>query len=108
MSSLGFWSIAAADPQRMTLVEPDGAEHTAGDLLASANQLVHGLRAIGLAPGDVVAVLLPNGREFIDSADHGRQLQQIADEQNLHTAKRPAVLAYGTHHEIDRIEQIGA
>lgn len=66
MSSLGFWSIAAADPQRMTLVEPDGAEHTAGDLLASANQLVHGLRALGLAPGDVVAVLLPNGREFIE------------------------------------------
>ena len=66
MSQLGFWSIAAAAPDRVTLVEPDLTEHTAGALLASCNQVVHGLRAMGLGHGDVVAVLMPNCVEFLE------------------------------------------
>ena len=66
MAQLGFWSIAAADPDRMTLVEPDYTEHTAGELLAACNQVVHGLRSAGLSQGDVVAMLMPNCAEFLE------------------------------------------
>lgn len=60
----GFWAQAAADPGRIVLVAPDGEEWTAGRLHSAANQLVHGLRAAGMRPGDAVAVVLPNGVEF--------------------------------------------
>ncbi len=60
MGSLGFWQRALADPGRVAAIEPDGTPHTAGDLLARVNQLTHGLRALGLQPGDGVAVLAPN------------------------------------------------
>ncbi|MFD0265559.1 acyl-CoA synthetase [Streptomyces sp. NPDC127106] len=61
----GFWAQAAADPQRVVLVTPEGEERTAGRLHADANRLVHGLRAAGLERGDAFAVLLPNGVEFL-------------------------------------------
>ena len=57
----GFWTIAEEVPDHLATVEPDGTEITAGDVLARANQLVHGLRALGLEPGDCVATVLPNG-----------------------------------------------
>jgi long-chain acyl-CoA synthetase len=60
----GFWAQAAADPERTVLVTPAGEEWSAGRLHASANQLVHGLRAAGLARGDAFAVVLPNSVEF--------------------------------------------
>ena len=60
MGSLGFWQRALADPGRVAAIEPDGTPHTAGDLLARVNQLTHGLRALGLQPGDGLAVLAPN------------------------------------------------
>ncbi|WP_433548873.1 acyl-CoA synthetase [Streptomyces sp. CA-294286] len=61
----GFWAQAAADPHRSILVAPGGESWTAGQLHAAANQLVHGLRAAGLARGDAFAVVLPNGVEFL-------------------------------------------
>lgn len=66
MSQLGFWTTATAHPDRLAVVEPDGREHTAGDVLARANRLVHGLRALGLQPGDCVAMALPNGVEALE------------------------------------------
>jgi long-chain acyl-CoA synthetase len=66
VADLGFWSIAGADPDRLAVVDPDERLVSAGELLASANQLVHGLRALGLAPGDTIAVVLPNGVEFLE------------------------------------------
>jgi long-chain acyl-CoA synthetase len=61
MGSLGFWRLAAADPEWVAVVEADGLEHRAGELLARVNQLTRGLRELGLAEGDGVAVLAPNG-----------------------------------------------
>ncbi|MFE0130590.1 acyl-CoA synthetase [Streptomyces sp. NPDC059037] len=61
----GFWAQAAADPDRVMLIAPDGAEWTARRLHAAVNQLVHGLRAAGLERGDAFAVVLPNGVEFL-------------------------------------------
>ena len=63
---LGFWAIAQADPERPALVDPDEQPISAGELLASCNQLVHGLRAMGLEPGDAIAMLLPNCREVFE------------------------------------------
>ncbi len=45
---------------------PDGRTVTRGELLARANQLVHGLRALGLTAGDTVAVVLPNGLPMVE------------------------------------------
>ncbi|HYI60449.1 MAG TPA: acyl-CoA synthetase [Acidimicrobiales bacterium] len=66
MGDLGFWRLAEADPTWLALVDPDGGEHTAGDLLARANQAAHALRDLGLEAGDTLAVLLPNGVELIE------------------------------------------
>lgn len=61
MGSKGFWRRAQEDPGWIAVVDPDGTQHRAGDLLARANQLTHALRAEGLRPGDGIATLLPNG-----------------------------------------------
>jgi long-chain acyl-CoA synthetase len=58
---VGFWSRAREDPGWVAVVEPDGTEHRAGDLLDRVNQLVHGLRRLGLREGDGIAALVPNG-----------------------------------------------
>jgi long-chain acyl-CoA synthetase len=61
VSSRGFWRRAQEDPNWIAVVEPDGTEHSAGDLLSRVNQLTHALRARGLKPGDGIASQLPNG-----------------------------------------------
>jgi long-chain acyl-CoA synthetase len=66
MNELGFWTFAQQNPTSLAVVEPDGKEISAGQLLASANQIVHGLRALGLEPGDCVAVALPNCVEMLE------------------------------------------
>src|SRR6266542_4666177 len=58
-----FWERAAADPTHVAIVESDEHAVTAGELLVSANQLVHGLRALGLQPGDAIAAVLPSSLE---------------------------------------------
>ncbi|MCB9728239.1 MAG: acyl-CoA synthetase [Deltaproteobacteria bacterium] len=63
---LGFWNHALEHPERTAAVDPDGSEYTAGELLAAANRIVHGLRTRGLEPGDAVAVMLPNGHEVLE------------------------------------------
>lgn len=66
MSQFGFWNFAQNDPSKLGLVCPDGTEVSRGELLASCNQLVHGLRALGLEKGDCVATVIPNGRAMIE------------------------------------------
>jgi long-chain acyl-CoA synthetase len=58
---MGFWKHAQEDPGYLAIVDPDGTEHLAGDVLARANQVVHALRGLGLRKGDTVAAVLPNG-----------------------------------------------
>jgi long-chain acyl-CoA synthetase len=65
MAESGFYQLAAANPARVALVDPDGVEHTAGELLAEAHRITHGLRELGLGTDDVVAVFLPNCAEYI-------------------------------------------
>jgi len=58
---VGFWERAQEDPEWLAVVEPDGTEHRAGDLLGRVNQIVHALRARGLQVGDGITALVPNG-----------------------------------------------
>ena len=58
---LAFWRRALADPGWTAVIEPDGTRQSAGELLARVNRLTHGLRTLGLRPGDGIAGLLPNG-----------------------------------------------
>jgi len=62
----GFWVGAEKNPQRVALIDADGTSHSAGEIAASVNQLIHGLRARGFSQGDVVATLLPNCREMLE------------------------------------------
>ena len=66
MADFGFWNLAGQDPGRIALVDPDGRVLGAGELLANANRLVHGLRAAGLRPGDCLATVLPNGAPMVE------------------------------------------
>ncbi len=67
MSDLGFWNFAQKDPSKLALVCPEeGAEVSRGELLASCNRLVHGLRSLGLEKGDCVAAVIPNGRAMVE------------------------------------------
>jgi long-chain acyl-CoA synthetase len=66
VSQLGFWNIAQDDPERIALVEPDHTSHTAGELFEANNQVVHGLRSLGLERGDAVALLMPNNAAWIE------------------------------------------
>ncbi len=66
MTDFGFWAMAQEEPGHLALVGPDGAELKAGDLLARANQVVHGLRELGLRPGDTIAFVLPNCVEVFE------------------------------------------
>jgi long-chain acyl-CoA synthetase len=60
MAELGFWNIAQKHPDRLALVTPDENKFTFGELLSSCNQLVHGMRAMGLKRGDTIATVLDN------------------------------------------------
>jgi long-chain acyl-CoA synthetase len=61
----GFWVAAAAEPDRVAVIDPEGREWTAGEIAAGANRLVHALRERGLRAGDPVAMMLPNRAEVL-------------------------------------------
>jgi long-chain acyl-CoA synthetase len=92
MSQLGFWSFARRDPAALALVGPAGEEVSRGELLASSNRLSHALRGLGLARGDCIAMVLPNGRPsielFLAAAQSGLYLVPV----NHHLA--PPEIAY--------------
>jgi long-chain acyl-CoA synthetase len=66
VTELGFWTIAAADPDRMAIVDVEERVTTFGGLLAASNQVAHGLRTLGLQRGDAIAVVLPNEPAFLE------------------------------------------
>ncbi len=84
MAELGFFRQAAAAPDRVALVGPDGTEVTAGALAARANQVSHGLRSLGLEKGDTVAVVLPNSIEMMVIALGAQQIGLYLTPINHH------------------------
>jgi long-chain acyl-CoA synthetase len=87
MADLGFWVLAQRDPDHLAVVDPDGTEHRAGDLLTAVNQVAHGLRAQGLQRGDTVATLLPNGAPFIELYLAAMQIGLYLVPVNWHLAR---------------------
>ena len=65
MSDIGLWTIAAHDPDRAAVIEPDGTVVSYTELAARADQIGRGLQALGLAPGATVAGMLPNGADAL-------------------------------------------
>jgi long-chain acyl-CoA synthetase len=60
MPIIGFWKLAEENPRHVAVIDPEGRAVTAGELFRASNQLVHGLRALGLERGDAIAAVLPN------------------------------------------------
>lgn len=65
MTGIGLWNIASQDPDQVAIVDPDGRTVTYGKLAAEADRIGRGFQSLGLAPGDTVAMLLPNGAELL-------------------------------------------
>jgi long-chain acyl-CoA synthetase len=84
MAELGFFRQAAADPERVALVAPDGTEVTAGRLAARANQISNGLRALGLERGDTLAVVVPNSVEMMELVLGAQQIGLYLTPINHH------------------------
>jgi fatty-acyl-CoA synthase len=59
-------ALAAADPARALLIDPDGAV-SAAELRARAAALAAGLSRLGLQPGQRVAIWLPNCAAWVES-----------------------------------------
>jgi long-chain acyl-CoA synthetase len=68
MNQSSFWARAARAPDHVAIIEDDGTEHTAGAVLGACNQVVHGLRALGLGKGDTVACVMPNSAAVLEIA----------------------------------------
>ncbi len=64
--TLGFWAYAAENPDKLCIVDPDGTEHTFGEVLSRVHQYSHGFRALGLQEGDVVATVMPNEHTLLE------------------------------------------
>jgi long-chain acyl-CoA synthetase len=88
----GAYEVAATDPARTAVVSPTGRRVTFGDLVAAANQVAHGLRALGLRRGDVIASLQHNSVEHFEVVLAAFQIGLYVVPVNTHLA--PGEIAY--------------
>ena len=84
----GFYELAAADPGRTAVVDPEGTAVTFGELGERVNKLSHALRAHGLAPGDAIAAIVHNGPEYMELLLAAGQTGVIVVPVNWHLAVR--------------------
>jgi long-chain acyl-CoA synthetase len=84
VSELGFWKIAASDPDRLALVDAEERTATFGELSATSNQLARGLRDLGLQRGDAIAVLLANEAAFLELYLAATQIGLYITPVNFH------------------------
>src|SRR6516164_3443650 len=61
VTAIGLWSIAASNPDLSAVLSPGGGVVSYAELAREADRYGRGFQALGLAPGDTVATLLPNG-----------------------------------------------
>jgi long-chain acyl-CoA synthetase len=57
---------ASVQPDKPSVIDPDGQTRTFGEVNANANRLVRLLRNAGLKAGDAVAILTSNRGEFVE------------------------------------------
>jgi long-chain acyl-CoA synthetase len=62
----GFFAVADAFPDRPALVDPRDAPATYGGLATRMNAAARGLAALGVVPGDTIAVVMSNRRDLIE------------------------------------------
>jgi long-chain acyl-CoA synthetase len=92
MATFGFWKLAQETPEHLALVEADGRKHTARELLGASNQVVHGLRALGVKRGDTIAVMLTNEAAMLEVYLAATQAGLYVTPINSHLA--PPEVAY--------------
>lgn len=92
MSTLGYWSFAKEAPDKLALVDPFEKQWTRGELHAACNRVAHGLRALGLERGDVVAINAVNCAEYYILNLACMQIGLYMTPINWHLA--PAEVAY--------------
>lgn len=92
MAEAGLWNIAAQEPTRTAVVDPDGTELTYRELTDAADRIGRGWQDMGLRPGDSVVLLLPNGAELITSYFAAQQTGLYVVTVNWHLAA--AEIAY--------------
>jgi long-chain acyl-CoA synthetase len=63
--SFGLSHFADQDPDAITVVDPEGATRSRGALVCQVNRLSRALRAVGILPGDGVAVISRNCAEYL-------------------------------------------
>ena len=61
-----FWARAAADPDKVAIIDNDERTFSNREILNRVNQLSHGLRSLGLQRGDSIAAMLPNSPEAME------------------------------------------
>ncbi|HLF98942.1 MAG TPA: acyl-CoA synthetase [Acidimicrobiia bacterium] len=83
---VGVYRAAKASPDRLALVDPEGREISAGELIADANRVSHGLRSLGLVSGDCIATVLPNRAEMISVYLGAMQIGLYITPINWHLA----------------------
>lgn len=60
-----LFEIAEQDPERELVFDPAYGRFTYGDIARQVERLAFGLREIGIGPGDIVVIQLPNWTPFI-------------------------------------------
>ena len=65
-TSVDFFAFAATHSEQLALIEPGKRETTYGELQNRVNQLSHGLRQLGLVPGDTIALVAHNSTTFFE------------------------------------------
>src|SRR5258708_649780 len=85
-TAVGFYQFAASQPERIAIIEPGYRETTYGELLDRVNRLSHGLRQLGLVPGDAVALVTQNSRTHFELALATGQLGLSFTPINYHLA----------------------
>jgi long-chain acyl-CoA synthetase len=60
VTTTGLWNIADDTPDAVAVVDAMGGLLTYRELAARADRYGRGLQGLGLAPGDVLVMLLPN------------------------------------------------
>ena len=92
MTGIGMWTIAAQSPHLVAIVEPGGRTLTYGELASEADRIARGLRSAGLATGDTIALLLPNGADILTVYFAAAQIGLHVVPLNWHLT--PAELGY--------------
>ncbi len=90
-----FAAVAAAHPTRLALIDQRGRTLTYAELLASTEQVIGGLEALGVTQGSSVALFAPNRVEWIIASLATAALG--AQSLGLNTRFRTAELDYLLH-----------